>query len=56
MWARDAYPNGDAREEVTATATSGKNTAFDGKTDGILAPLGQDRKRYESPVRTAKRD
>lgn len=35
---------------------SGRRTAFDGKIEGTFAPFGVERKRYESPVRTAKRD
>lgn len=45
MCAKDAYPNGEAREEVSATAISGRRTAFDGKMDGTLEPDGVERKR-----------
>lgn len=41
---------------MTATAISGRSTAFDGKMDGTLEPFGVETKRYESPVRTAKSD
>lgn len=56
MCARLAYPNGEAKDEVTATAMSGSRTAFDGNMEGTLAPFGVERKRYDSPVRKAKSD
>lgn len=40
MCASEAYPNGEASEEVTATRTRGKRIERDGKTAGVGLDLG----------------
>ena len=56
MWAKLAYPNGEARELVNATSARGKRIARDGKTEGTELDLGVLQYRYTKPDRKAKED
>lgn len=55
MCARDAYPNGEAREEVIATRRRGMRIRRLGIMGGVVLPLVSYR-RYMYPERAAKRD
>lgn len=56
MWARLAYPNGEARDEEILTSSKGKRIRRVGKIDGTLWPFGVEKKRYTKPVSAANED
>lgn len=56
MCAREAYPKGDAKDEVIETRSKGGRMDREGKTAGLGPFLGADERRYMYPVKAAKVD
>lgn len=56
MWARAAYPNGDAIDDVSATRSSGASMRRAGTGDGRGCPRGVESTRYAKPAHAASAD
>jgi len=56
MWAREAYPKGEASELVSATSRSGPRIRREGMMGGTGEPLGVLSQRYSAPVVAANSD